>query len=61
MSETRRALVLGLRIGGVALMLLGLYMWLGGSIAGGYGFGTILVAMGLLGTFALPWLIARRR
>ena len=61
MSEMRRALVLGLRIGGVVLMVLGLYMWLGGSLGGGYGFGTVLVVTGAIGTVALPWLIARRR
>lgn len=61
MSETRRALVLGLRIGGVVLMLLGLYMGLGGSVAGGYGFGAVLAVMGAIGTFVLPWLIERRR
>lgn len=61
MSETRRALVLGSRIGGVVLMLLGLYLWLGGNLAGHYGFGTVLVVMGAIGTFGLPWLVARRR
>lgn len=59
-ARDRVAILLGLRIGGAVLVALGLYMWLGGGIAGGYDFGTILVVTGLIGSLLLPALLVRR-
>jgi hypothetical protein len=56
----RMAVLLGLRTGGAALLLVSLWMFLGGSFAGRYGFGGVLFVTGLFGLFGLPWLLARR-
>lgn len=56
----RRAVLLGLRIGGAVLLLIGLWMVLGGSLAGRYGFGGVLLVMGLFAMVALPALLTRR-
>lgn len=60
MTGDRAAILLGLRIGGAMLCLLGLWMFLGGSVAGHYGFGGVLFVVGLIGLVALPRLLARR-
>jgi hypothetical protein len=59
-ARDRFAILAGLRAGGIALMAVGLWMWLGGSFAGRYGFGTILFVVGVLGALVAPALIARR-
>jgi hypothetical protein len=56
----RLAILLGLRIGGAVLLAISLWMFLGGSFAGRYGFGGVLFVIGLIGLFGLPWLLARR-
>jgi hypothetical protein len=56
----RGAILLGLRIGGAILCLLGLWMFLGGSLAGHYGFGGVLFVAGLAGLFLLPRLLGGR-
>ena len=59
-ARDRFAILSGLRAGGAALMAVGLWMWLGGSFAGTYGFGTILFVAGAIGGLAVPALLARR-
>ena len=59
-ARDRFAILAGLRAGGIALMAVGLWMWLGGSFAGAYGFGTILFVAGAIGALALPAVLARR-
>jgi hypothetical protein len=59
-ASDRLAVLLGLRIGGALLLAIGLWMLLGGSLAGRYGFGGVLFVAGLTGLFGLPWLLARR-
>lgn len=59
-ASDRLAVLLGLRIGGAALLLIGLWMLLGGSFAGRYGFGGVLIVMGVAGAAVLPALLARR-
>jgi hypothetical protein len=56
----RFAILAGLRAGGIALMAVGLWMWLGGSLGGRYGFGTVLFVVGAIGGLAAPALLARR-
>jgi hypothetical protein len=59
-ARDRFAILAGLRAGGAALMAVGLWMWLGGSLAGRYGFGTILFVAGAIGGLVAPALLARR-
>jgi hypothetical protein len=59
-ARDRFAILSGLRAGGVVLMAIGLWMWLGGSLGGRYGFGTILFVVGVVGAFVVPALVARR-
>jgi len=59
-ARDRFAIITGMRLGGAALMLLGLWMMLGGSLGGQYGFGGLLFAMGLAETIVVPRLLARR-
>ena len=59
-AANRLAVLLGFRIGGAILCLLGLWMVLGGSLGGRYGFGGVLVAVGLIELVVVPRLLARR-
>ena len=59
-ARDRFAILSGLRAGGAALMAVGVWMWLGGSFAGAYGFGTVLFVAGAIGGLAVPTLLARR-
>ena len=59
-ASNRLAVLLGLRIGGAILCLLGLWMILGGSLAGRYGFGGVLLVVGLAGLVVVPRMLARR-
>jgi hypothetical protein len=59
-ARDRFAILIGLRVGGAVLMLLGLWMVLGGSLGGNYGFGGVLVVVGLIGLIVVPKLLARR-
>jgi hypothetical protein len=59
-ARDRFAILAGLRVGGIALMLLGLWSGLGGSVAGIYGIGTILMVGGVIGALVVPALLARR-
>ncbi len=59
-ARDRFAIITGMRLGGAALMLLGLWMMLGGSLGGQYGFGGVLFVMGLGETIIVPRLLARR-
>jgi hypothetical protein len=59
-ARDRFAIMTGLRLGGVMLMLLGLWMMLGGALGGQYGFGGVLFAVGLAETTVVPRLLARR-
>jgi hypothetical protein len=59
-ARDRFAMLMGLRAGGAALMLLGLYALLGGSIGGEYGIGGVLVAVGMLGLVVVPQILVRR-
>jgi hypothetical protein len=56
----RLALLTGVRAGGVVLMVLGIYLLLGGSIFGHYGFGGVLFVFGALEGLVLPAFLARR-
>ncbi len=60
LARDRFAIITGMRLGGVALMLLGLWMILGGSLGGNYGFGGVLFVIGLVETILVPRLLARR-
>ena len=59
-AANRFAILIGLRVGGAILCLLGLWMVLGGSLGGRYGFGGVLVAVGLIELVVVPRLLARR-
>lgn len=59
-ARDRFAIITGMRLGGVVLMMLGLWMMLGGSLGGRYGFGGVLFVMGLGETIIVPKLLARR-
>ena len=59
-AANRLAILLGLRIGGAILCLLGLWMILGGNLAGRYGFGGVLLVVGLIGLVVVPKILARR-
>ena len=59
-ASNRLAILLGLRIGGAILCLLGLWMMMGGSLAGRYGFGGVLLVVGLVGLVVVPKILARR-
>ena len=58
--DDRAAVAIGLRIGGGVLVVLGLWLWFGGSLGGHYGSGAILVIAGLAGALLLPLIFARR-
>jgi hypothetical protein len=59
-ARDRFAVLMGLRAGGGVLILLGLWMLLGGSLGGAYGFGAVLMVMGVAGMIVLPQILARR-
>jgi hypothetical protein len=59
-ARDRLAILLGLRFGGAVLTLLGLWMFLGGSVAGAYGFGGVLFVAGLVGLLVVPKILTRR-
>jgi hypothetical protein len=59
-ARDRFAILAGLRAGGLVLMAIGLWMLLGGSFAGRYGFGAILFAVGAIDALVVPALLARR-
>ncbi|WBO23285.1 hypothetical protein [Sphingomonas abietis] len=59
-ARDRFAILIGLRAGGAVLMLLGLWMILGGSLGGAYGFGGVLFVVGLVEMMAVPKILARR-
>ena len=59
-SRDRFAILAGLRAGGVVLMLVGIWMLLGGSFAGAYGFGGVLFVVGALEGLVVPAFLARR-
>lgn len=59
-ARDRFAVLVGLRLGGAALMLVGLYLWLGGRIDGARDFATLLVVVGAVGALLVPRLLARR-
>jgi len=58
-ARDRFAILMGLRAGGGALILLGLWMLLGGSLGGAYGFGAVLMVMGFAGMIVVPKILAR--
>jgi hypothetical protein len=59
-AANRFAILIGLRVGGAILCLLGLWMILGGSLGGRYGFGGVLAVVGLVELVVVPKLLARR-
>lgn len=59
-AANRLAILIGLRVGGAILCLLGLWMALGGSLGGRYGFGGVLAVVGLVELVVVPALLARR-
>ena len=59
-ARDRFAILMGFRAGGGALILLGLWMLLGGSLGGAYGFGAVLMVMGFVGMILVPRILARR-
>ncbi len=59
-ARDRFAVLSGLRLGGIVLMLIGLWMFLGGSFAGRYGFGGVLFVVGLIGGVVVPQFLVRR-
>jgi hypothetical protein len=59
-ARDRFAIITGVRLGGVVLMAIGLWMMLGGSLDGRYGFGTVLFVAGFVETMLVPKLLARR-
>jgi len=58
-ARDRFAILMGLRAGGGVLILLGLWMLLGGSLGGAYGFGGVLMVMGFVAMLVIPKLLAR--
>ena len=58
-ARDRLAILLGLRAGGGVLAILGLWMLLGGSLGGAYGFGWVLMVMGIGGLVVLPKILLR--
>lgn len=58
-ARDRFAIMTGLRLGGVVLMVLGLWMMLGGALGGRYDFGGVLFVVGLAETIVVPRLLAR--
>ena len=59
-ARDRLAILLGLRIAGAILCGFGLWLALGGSIAGHYGFGGVLAVMGLIDLIVVPKILARK-
>jgi hypothetical protein len=59
-ARDRLAILLGVRFGGAVLTVLGLWMFLGGSLAGSYGFGGVLFVVGLTGLLVIPKILTRR-
>lgn len=59
-TQDRHAIILGLRVGGAVQAAIGLWMLLGGSFFGHYGFGAILFVNGVIDLVAVPaWLLRR--
>lgn len=58
-ARDRLAILIGLRVGGGVLVALGLWMMFGGSLGGGYGFGGVLIAMGVVGLIVVPKILVR--
>lgn len=59
-AANRLAVMLGLRIAGAILCGFGLWLALGGNIAGHYGFGGVLIVMGLLDLIVVPKILAHK-
>jgi hypothetical protein len=59
-ARDRHAILLGLRVAGAILCGFGLWLALGGSIAGHYGFGGVLVVMGLIDLIVVPKILAHK-
>ena len=58
-ARDRLAILLGLRAGGGVLAILGLWMLLGGSLGGAYGFGWVLLVAGIAEVVIVPKLLLR--
>ncbi len=58
-ARDRLAILLGLRAGGGVLIALGLWMVLGGSLGGAYGFGWVLLVAGIAEVVVVPKLLIR--
>ena len=58
-ARDRLAILLGLRAGGGVLIALGLWMVLGGSLGGAYGFGWVLLIAGIAEVIIVPKLLLR--
>ncbi len=59
-ARDRHAILLGLRVAGAILCGVGLWLILGGSVAGHYGFGGVLAMMGLLDLIVVPKILAHK-
>lgn len=59
-ARDRLGILLGLRVAGAILCGFGLWLTLGGSIAGHYGFGGVLIVMGLMDLIVVPKILARK-
>jgi hypothetical protein len=59
-GRDRHAVLLGLRIAGAILCGFGLWLILGGSIAGHYGFGGVLAVMGLIDLIVVPKILTHK-
>jgi len=59
-ARDRHAILLGLRVAGAILCAFGLWLALGGNIAGHYGFGGVLIVMGLLDLVVVPKILAHK-
>jgi hypothetical protein len=59
-AANRFAILLGLRIAGAILCAFGLWLFLGGSVAGHYGFGGVLTVMGLIDLLVVPKILAHK-
>lgn len=59
-ARDRFAFLTGLRAGGVILMLIGIWMLLGGSVAGNSGSGGVLFGLGAVIGLVVPTLLGKR-
>ena len=59
-ARDRFAFLTGLRAGGVILMLIGIWMLIGGSVAGTYGSGGVLFVLGAVIGLVVPALLGKR-